>query len=67
LHPVLFSTTLQGWGEAHARLMREFATQANAFCWRCCATVSIRKVSGGRVKSRRATGLPLLDYPLDAT
>jgi hypothetical protein len=29
LHPILYSTTLQGFGEAHARLMREF-TRVNA-------------------------------------
>jgi choline dehydrogenase-like flavoprotein len=63
LHPVLFSTTLQGFGSAHAELMREFArTQVlialvrDGFHPEC---------AGGRVRLR-PDGSPLLDYPLNA-
>ena len=61
LHPVLFATTLQGFGEQHAALMRDFAH----------AQVLIALVrdgfhpesQGGRVRLRN-DGSPYLDYPL---
>ena len=64
LHPVLFSTTLQGWGEAHARLMREFANSQTILA---LVRDGFHPASrGGRVRLRD-DGSPLLDYPLDAT
>ncbi|MGA9962464.1 MAG: GMC family oxidoreductase [Azonexus sp.] len=64
LHPVLFSTTLHGWGEAHARLMREFANSQTVLAL-------IRdgfnpESRGGHVRLRD-DGSPLLDYPLNDT
>ena len=63
LHPVLYATTLQGFGEAHAEKMRDFPH----------AQVIIALVRdgfhpqsrGGRVRLR-GDGSPYLDYPLDA-
>jgi choline dehydrogenase-like flavoprotein len=62
LHPVLYATTLQGFGEGHAEKMRDFPH----------AQVTIALVRdgfhpqsrGGRVKLR-GDGSPYLDYPLD--
>lgn len=61
LHPVLYSTTLQGFGETHAEKMRDFPH----------AQVLIALVrdgfhpesKGGRVRLRN-DGSPFLDYPL---
>ena len=62
LHPVLFSTTLHGYGEGHARLMREFAhVQALIALMRDGFNA---ESEGGRVELR-ADGTPLLDYPLN--
>ena len=64
LHPILFSTTLQGWGEAHARLMREFANSQ--------AVIALIRdgfspdSQGGQVKLRD-DGSAVLDYPLNET
>jgi choline dehydrogenase-like flavoprotein len=61
LHPVLFSTTLHGYGEAHARLMREFANvQVLIALLRDGFHPDSR---GGRVELR-GDGTPVLDYPL---
>jgi choline dehydrogenase-like flavoprotein len=61
LHPVLFSTTLHGQGEAHARLMARFAhTHALIALLRDGFHPESR---GGRV-TLRADDTPLLDYPL---
>lgn len=61
LHPVLFSTTLQGFGEAHARLMREF-TQANALL--ALLRDGFHPESRGGQVRLGSDGLPVLDYPL---
>ncbi|NJD24229.1 MAG: GMC family oxidoreductase [Betaproteobacteria bacterium] len=61
LHPVLFATTLHGWGEAHARLMQQFAN-----CQTIIALVRDGfhpESTGGRV-TLRSDGSPSLDYPL---
>jgi choline dehydrogenase-like flavoprotein len=64
LHPILFSTTLQGWGEAHARLMREFANSQ--------AVIALMRdgfhpdSQGGQVRLRD-DGSAILDYPLNET
>jgi choline dehydrogenase-like flavoprotein len=62
LHPVLFSTTLQGWGEAHARLMKEFAN-----CQTILALVrdGFHPESQGGTVHLRDDGSPFLDYPLN--
>jgi len=63
LHPVLYSTTLQGYGEAHARLMRDF-TKVNVVL--ALLRDGFNPASrGGRVRLG-AGRLPVLDYPLDA-
>ncbi|WP_434515989.1 GMC family oxidoreductase N-terminal domain-containing protein [Dechloromonas sp. ARDL1] len=62
LHPVLFATTLQGWGESHRRLMEQFD--------RCQTVLALLRDGfhpdsrGGRVRLRD-DGSPLLDYPLN--
>jgi choline dehydrogenase-like flavoprotein len=64
LHPVLFSTTLQGWGEEHARLMKNFANvQTNLALIRDGFHPDSQ---GGQVRLR-GDGSPVLDYPLNAT
>lgn len=62
LHPVLYSTTLQGFGESHAEKMRDFANVQvilalvrDGFHPESC---------GGRVRLRSG-GSPYLDYPLN--
>jgi choline dehydrogenase-like flavoprotein len=62
LHPVLFSTTLHGFGAFHAELMGEFAqTQALIALLRDGFHPESR---GGRVRLR-GDGSPVLDYPLN--
>lgn len=62
VHPVLFSTTLQGFGAFHAELMAEFAqTQALIALLRDGFNPQSR---GGRVRLR-GDGSPVLDYPLN--
>ena len=62
LHPVLFATTLQGWGENHRRLMAQFAH---------CQTILALLRDGFHPESRggcvrlRKDGSPQLDYPLN--
>ncbi|MCO5099551.1 MAG: GMC family oxidoreductase [Burkholderiaceae bacterium] len=62
IHPVLFATTLTGFGEAHRRRMLDFA--------RTQATIALmrdgfhERSPGGRVELRE-DGSPVLDYPLD--
>ena len=64
LHPVLFSTTLQGFGSAHGALMAQFA---NAQVLLALLRDGFHPQSrGGRVRLRD-DGTPLLDYPLDDT
>jgi len=62
LHPVLFATTLQGFGAEHARLMREFP-QVNALL--ALLRDGFHPDSqGGQVRLGK-DGLPVLDYPLN--
>jgi choline dehydrogenase-like flavoprotein len=61
LHPVLFSTTVQGFGKAHAELMRRFThTQVLLALVR---DGFHRESDGGRV-GLRGDGSPVLAYPL---
>ncbi|MBL8495242.1 MAG: GMC family oxidoreductase [Rhodocyclaceae bacterium] len=63
LHPVLFSTTLQGFGSEHAEAMEAFTrTHAQLALIRDGFHAESR---GGRVVLR-ADRTPLLDYPLNA-
>ncbi len=61
LHPVLFSTTLHGYGQAHARLMAQFSHTH--------ALIALLRdgfhpdSQGGRVELR-GDGTPVVDYPL---
>jgi choline dehydrogenase-like flavoprotein len=60
MHPVLFSTTLHGFGAQHAALMKQFAhTQALLALLR---DGFHPQAIGGTVKLR-ADGSPVLDYP----
>ena len=62
LHPVLFSTTLQGFGQGHARLMQEFPN-VNALL--ALLRDGFHPESrGGQVRLGN-DGLPVLDYPLN--
>ncbi len=64
LHPVLFSTTLQGYGAAHAELMAQFS---HAQVLLALLRDGFHPASrGGRVQLRD-DGSPVLDYPLDDT
>jgi len=63
LHPVLYSTTLQGFGAAHATKMRDFP---NAQVIIALVRDGFHPESvGGRVRLR-SDGSPFLDYPLNA-
>lgn len=62
LHPVLYASTLHGFGEAHANLMKEFA---HAQVLLALMRDGFHPQShGGRVELRR-DGSPVLDYPLN--
>ncbi len=61
LHPVLFSTTLQGFGAGHARLMREFP-RVNALL--ALLRDGFHPESRGGQVRLGSDGLPVLDYPL---
>jgi len=64
LHPVLFSTTLQGFGESHARLMQNFARSQTILA--LVRDGFHPQSKGGQVNLRR-DGSPVLDYPLNET
>ncbi len=61
MHPVLFSTTLQGYGETHAQLMREFA---NTHAMLALLRDGFHPDSPGGSVQLDDHGAPLLDYPL---
>ena len=62
LHPVIFATTMSGFGEQHAALMREFN---NTHVLLALLRDGFHAESqGGRV-TLRDDGSPLLDYPLN--
>ncbi len=62
LHPVLFATTLQGWGEPHARLMRSFTHSQTTLA---LIRDGFHPESRGGQVMLRADGSPVLDYPLN--
>ena len=62
LHPILFSSTLQGLGEGHAQLMREF-THVNALL--ALLRDGFHPESKGGQVRLGADGLPILDYPFN--
>ncbi len=64
LHPVLFSTTLHGFGESHARLMKDFSRSQTILA--LVRDGFHPESTGGQVSLRR-DGSPVLDYPLNAT
>jgi choline dehydrogenase-like flavoprotein len=61
MHPVLFSTTLQGYGEAHAQLMREFAS---THAMLALLRDGFHPDSPGGSVQLGDKGAPLLDYPI---
>jgi choline dehydrogenase-like flavoprotein len=64
LHPVLFSTTLQGFGEAHAKLMKNFTNSQTILA---LVRDGFHPQSiGGQVRLR-SDGSALLDYKLNET
>lgn len=64
LHPVLFSTTLQGFGESHARLMQNFSRSQTVLA--LVRDGFHPQSTGGQVNLRR-DGSAVLDYPLNET
>lgn len=63
LHPVIFSTTVSGYGQSQAKLLKEFAhTHVLLALMR---DGFHGEAAGGRV-SLRGDGSPVLDYPLTA-
>jgi choline dehydrogenase-like flavoprotein len=62
LHPVLFSTTLQGFGAGHARLMQEFP-KVNALL--ALLRDGFHPESRGGQVRLGSDGLPVLDYLLN--
>jgi len=62
LHPVLFASTLHGFGAVHADLMRGFA---NTHVQIALLRDGFHAESRGGTVSLRSDGSPLLDYPLN--
>lgn len=61
MHPVLFSTTLQGYGEAHRKLMAEFA---NTHAMLSLLRDGFHAESPGGTVQLGDNGAPVLDYPI---
>jgi choline dehydrogenase-like flavoprotein len=61
MHPVLFSTTLQGYGEVHGRLMAEFA---NTHALLSLLRDGFHPDSPGGTVQLNGDGAPVLDYPI---
>lgn len=61
LHPVLFSTTLQGYGHAHVELMQQFP---KAQVLLALMRDGFHESSRGGSVGLREDGTPLLDYPI---
>jgi choline dehydrogenase-like flavoprotein len=63
LHPVLYATTLHGFGTAHAELMKQFA---HAHALIALLRDGFHPDSRGGTVELAADGRAILDYPLDA-
>lgn len=61
MHPVLFATTLHGFGEAHAQLMREFA---KSHAMLALLRDGFHPQSPGGTVQLGDNGAPVLDYPI---
>lgn len=61
LHPVLFGTTLHGFGEAHAQLMRSFA---HSHVLLALLRDGFNAESPGGTVRLRGDNTPVLDYPI---
>jgi choline dehydrogenase-like flavoprotein len=61
MHPVLFATTLQGYGEAHRRLMAGFA---NCHALLALLRDGFHPDSPGGTVQLGDNGAPVLDYPI---
>ena len=61
MHPVLFGTTLQGFGETHTKLMQEFA---NTHALLSLLRDGFHPDSPGGSVQLRDDGTPVLDYPI---
>ncbi len=64
LHPVLFATTMQGFGTAHAQGMRDFR---HTHALLALLRDGFHPESRGGTVGLREDGTPVLDYPLNAT
>jgi choline dehydrogenase-like flavoprotein len=61
LHPLLLATTLAGFGEAHAQMMREFP---HAHALLALLRDGFHADSRGGSVALQANGAPVLDYPI---
>lgn len=62
LHPLLFSTTMNGFGEQHTAMMKQFA---NAHALLALLRDGFNEQSQGGTVQLRDDGSPVLDYPLN--
>ncbi|HEX7648063.1 MAG TPA: GMC family oxidoreductase, partial [Noviherbaspirillum sp.] len=62
LHPLLFSSTMNGFGEQHTAMMKQFA---NAHALLALLRDGFNEQSQGGAVQLRDDGSPVLDYPLN--
>jgi choline dehydrogenase-like flavoprotein len=62
LHPLLFSSTMNGFGEQHTAMMKQFA---NAHALLALLRDGFNEQSQGGTVQLRDDGSPVLDYPLN--
>jgi choline dehydrogenase-like flavoprotein len=62
LHPLLFSSTMNGFGEQHTAMMKQFA---NAHALLALLRDGFNEQSQGGTVQLRNDGSPVLDYPLN--
>jgi len=63
LHPVIFASTMAGFGAEQARLLRQFP---NAHVLLALLRDGFHEASPGGIVGLRSDGSPVLDYPLNA-
>lgn len=63
MHPVLLATTMQGFGQQHAEMMREFP---HLHAMLALLRDGFHEMSPGGAVELRGDGSPVLDYPVDS-